>query len=35
VRLDKKFDFAEVKAILLDAYRCVGPAKLAAQLPHG
>ena len=35
VRLDTKFNFDEVKAILLDAYRCVGPAKLVAELPDG
>ena len=32
VRLDRKVDWAEIKEILADSYRCVAPAKLAAQL---
>jgi hypothetical protein len=32
VRLDRKIDWDEIREILKDAYRCVAPAKLAAQL---
>jgi hypothetical protein len=32
VRLDRKPDWAEIEQILLDAYTCVAPPKLIAQL---
>ncbi len=32
VRLERKVDWNEINEILLDAYRCVGPAKLIAKL---
>jgi hypothetical protein len=32
VRLDRKVDWGEVREIIADAYRCVGPKTLAAQL---
>ena len=32
VRLDRKVDWNEIEQILVDAYKCVGPAKLIAQL---
>jgi hypothetical protein len=32
VRLDRKVDWNEIEQILIDAYRCVGPAKLIALL---
>jgi hypothetical protein len=32
VRLDRKVDWQEINEILVDAYRCVAPAKLVAQL---
>jgi len=32
VRLDRKVDWQEINEILVDAYRCVAPAKLIAQL---
>ena len=32
VRLDRKVDWNEIDEILADAYRCVAPAKLVAQL---
>jgi len=32
VRLDRKVDWKEIEQILIDAYTCVAPPKLAAQL---
>src|SRR6476659_2255160 len=32
VRLDVKVDWNEIREIVADAYRCVAPAKLVAQL---
>jgi hypothetical protein len=32
VRLDRKPDWAEIEQILVEAYACVAPAKLVAQL---
>ena len=32
VRLDRKVDWQEIEQILVDAYVCVAPAKLVAQL---
>jgi hypothetical protein len=32
VRLDRKVDWQEIEQILVDAYTCVGPAKLVAEL---
>ena len=32
VRLDVKVDWKEIREIVADAYRCVAPAKLVAQL---
>ncbi|MDQ1474990.1 MAG: hypothetical protein QOE62_219 [Actinomycetota bacterium] len=35
VRLDRKVDWKEIEQILTDAYICVAPAKLVAQLNEG
>jgi hypothetical protein len=35
VRLDRKIDWLEIEQILTDAYSCVAPAKLVAQLNEG
>ncbi len=32
VRLDRKVDWKEIEQILIDAYTCVAPAKLVAEL---
>ncbi len=32
VRLDREVDWQEIEQILVDAYTCVGPAKLVAEL---
>jgi len=35
VRIDRKVDWHEIEQILIDAYTCVAPAKLVAQLDAG
>ena len=32
IRIDRKVDWKEIEQILIDAYTCVAPAKLVAQL---
>ncbi len=32
VRIDRKVDWREIEQILVDAYTCVGPAKLVVEL---
>ena len=32
VRIDRKVDWQEIEQILIDAYTCVAPAKLVAQV---
>jgi hypothetical protein len=35
VRLDRKVNWGEIDEILRDAYRCVAPAKLVAEMDDG